>query len=123
MAKHRMLAVQMRCRAHYITQVSALTTSYPFLRSLRPTGNKELAPVRARPRVRHAQGPLVLMFQAGYNLILKLASVDRLAASSRPCRVASLDHKAFDDAVEDDVVVLPRLSKLGEVAACLQRKN
>lgn len=123
MAKHRVLAVQMRCRAHYITQVSALTTTYPFFRSLRPTGNKELAPVRARSCIRHAQSSLVLMFQARHNLILKLASVDGLAASSRPCRIASLDHKALDDAVEDHVVILARFSKLGEVAACLQGRN
>lgn len=63
------------------------------------------------------------MFQAWHDLVLKLASVDRLAASSRPCGVSSLDHKALDDAVEDHVVVFPRLSKLGEVAACLQRRN
>ncbi|KAI7326981.1 hypothetical protein KC326_g7 [Hortaea werneckii] len=49
MAKHRMLAVQMRCRAHYIRH------------TLRPTGDKKLAPVRARSSIRHAQGPLILI--------------------------------------------------------------
>lgn len=82
--------------------------------------NKELATIGARPRIRHAQRALVRMLQRRHDLILELAAVDRLAASAGAGWVTALYHKAWDDAVEDDAVVLAGGGELGEVLACLE---
>ena len=67
--------------------------------------DEELAAVRIRAAVRHAQDALASVFEIADEFIFELGAVDRAAAHAGAGGVAALDHKARDDAVEDDVVV------------------
>lgn len=87
LTENRMLAIQMGGRAQ---------------------GNKELATIGARPTIGHRQRALPRMHERAVELILELAAVENGApARAGPRWVAALDHEAWDDAVEDHVVVLP----------------
>lgn len=82
--------------------------------------DEELGTVRVLASVRHAQSSLALMLQRRHDLVLELAAVDGFAATAGAGWVPSLDHEAFDDAVEDDIVVLARFGESGEVLAGLK---
>lgn len=62
------------------------------------------------------------MSKRRHDLVLELAAVDGLAASSGTSGVAALDHETRDDAVEDYVVVFTRFGQGGEVLAGLIMK-
>ena len=62
------------------------------------------------------------MLQARVYLIRKLLAVDRIATSAGAGRIAGLEHKVGDDAVEDYVVVIATLSQGGEVLAGLRNR-
>lgn len=55
------------------------------------------------------------------DLVLELFTVNAAPAAAGPRRVAALDHKVLDDAVEDGVVVVAALCEGGEVLARLGR--
>ena len=60
------------------------------------------------------------MLQSRIDLIFKLFAVDGSAAAAGAGRVAGLEHEVWDDAVEDDVVVVAAFSEGGEVGAGLE---
>ena len=59
------------------------------------------------------------MLQRVDDLILKLGPIDGCATTTGARRIAALDHKALNDAVENDVVVLASLGQGSEVLTCL----
>ena len=59
------------------------------------------------------------MLERRDELVLKLRSVDGCATASGAGRIATLDHEALDDAMEDHVVVFARLGQGGKVLTCL----
>lgn len=82
--------------------------------------DEELAAVRVRTTVRHAQNPGPSMLQSRMNLVLELFAVDRAASATGSSGIASLYHEVRDDAMEDDVVVVASLSESRKVLASLQ---
>ena len=99
LAKHSVLTIQMRRRRQR---------------------NEELAAVRARAGVRHAESALAVVNEGGDDFVLKLAAVDAAAATTSARGVTALDHETLDDAVEDDVVVFACGGEGGEVVAGLE---
>ena len=61
------------------------------------------------------------MLQSGIYLIFKLFAIDGSAAAAGAGRVAGLKHEIWDDAVEDDVVVVASLGEGGEIGAGLEK--
>ncbi len=62
------------------------------------------------------------MLQARIDLIFELFTVDGSTAAAGAGRIAGLQHEVWDDAVEDDVVVVAALGEGGEVGAGLEDK-
>ena len=67
--------------------------------------DEELATVRVRPRIGHADRVRLVVFQRA-ELVLELAAPDGFAAGAVAERVAALNHELADDTVEDGVVVV-----------------
>ena len=85
--------------------------------------NKELTPVRILPAVGHTQNSRPGVFQAGIYLIFELFAIDGSATAAGTSRIAGLQHEVWDDAVEDDVVVVAALGEGGEVVAGLKMEQ
>jgi hypothetical protein len=98
LAKHGVLAVEVRSRAE---------------------GDKELAAVGAGTGVGHAERALAVVLEGRHELVLELGAVDGRATGTSSGGVTALDHEAWDDAVEDDVVVFAGGCQGGEVLAGL----
>lgn len=86
----------------------------------RGEGDEELAAIRIRPAIRHAQYSSPSVFETRMYLIFELLAVDRAAPSASAGGIASLDHEVRDYAVENDAVVVASLSECREVLACLE---
>lgn len=72
--------------------------------------NKKLTSITIRARISHRDNPSSGMFQGLYNFILKFpiwGVVDRFSTFTRPSWVTTLDHKAFNVAVEYSFIVIP----------------
>ena len=82
--------------------------------------DEELTPIRVLPTIGHTQYPRPRMLQARIYLIFELFTIDGCATTSRTGGIASLQHEVRDDAVEDDVVVVPALGQSGEVVTGLE---
>lgn len=54
-------------------------------------------------------------------LIIKFVPVDRASSSASPGWIPCLDHEVWNDAMNDDVVVVSSLRQTCEVFACLRR--
>ena len=59
------------------------------------------------------------MFQARMYLVRELVAKDGAATAAGAGGVAGLEHEVWDDAVEDDIVVVAALGEGGEVLAGL----
>ena len=92
----------------------------PWRRSQR---NKKLTSVCILSTIRHAQNPRACMFQPRIYLIFELFTINRSTTTPSAGRIASLQHEVWNDAVEDDVVVVAALGEGGEVVACLKKHN
>lgn len=57
------------------------------------------------------------MFQARVDLIFEFLAVDGGTAPAGSRGVAALDHKVFDDSMEDGGVVVPAVGESGKVFA------
>jgi len=68
--------------------------------------HKKLAPIRHRPRIRHAHHVRLIVPQTRAEFVLEALAPDAFAARAVAERVACLDHEFADHAVEDDVVVV-----------------
>jgi hypothetical protein len=79
--------------------------------------NKELAPIRVRSTVCHTEHASASMLQGSFDLVFEFLAVDGAAAAAGASRVARLDHKIGDDAMENDVVVKTLLSESREILA------
>src|SRR5919199_92387 len=81
--------------------------------------NEELGTIRVRPGIGHRHGthPIAALVQRRrrVDFIGKAPAPGRFAASSCAGWVAALNHKAFDDAVENDTVVVASFGKGDEV--------
>lgn len=82
--------------------------------------DEELAPVRVRPTVGHAEDPRARVLQSRVDLVLELLPVDGAPAASRARGVARLDHEVGDDPVEDHVVVVAFAGEAFKVLAGLR---
>ena len=71
----------------------------------RRLNDKELAAVRVRTCVRHAQCASEVVVVAA-ELVLERSAPDALAADTLAERVAALDHEIRDNAVEDNPVIV-----------------
>lgn len=81
--------------------------------------NKKLTPISIRARVSHAKNAFVVVLERGHDFVLEFAAPDALAAAAGAVGVAALDHEAWNDAVENDLVVVTSLCERAEVSACL----
>jgi len=81
--------------------------------------DEELASVRARAGVGHAERAFAVVFERRHELVLELGAVDGSTTGSSTGRITTLDHEARDDAVEDDVVVFAGGCQSGKVLAGL----
>lgn len=87
----------------------------------RPQRNEELRSIRIGTRIRHGERSFALVLEGGHEFVFEFRPVDATAAAAGARRVAALDHEAFDDAVEDYVVVFAGVGEGGEVFAGLYR--
>lgn len=79
--------------------------------------DKELTTIGILAGIRHAQHARTRVPEPWVNLVGKRAAPARLAAAPGAGWVTALDHKGWDDAVEDRVVVVAALHQCGEVGA------
>ncbi len=82
--------------------------------------DEELAPVRIRPAVGHAQDAGAGVLEGGVDLVVELVAVDGGAAAAGAGRVARLEHEVGDYAVKEEVVVVAAGGEGGEVFAGLR---
>jgi len=61
------------------------------------------------------------MLERGTDFVVEGITIYRLAATTSACWIPSLDHEVWNDAVEDDIVVVASLSKCCKVFACLMK--
>lgn len=87
----------------------------------RGQSDEELAAVGVLAAVGHAEDSGARVFQRRVDLVFKLVPVDTRPSAPRPRRVARLDHKVWDDSVEDDAVVVVSLRQRRKVLARLGR--
>ena len=81
--------------------------------------DEELAAIRIRPRVGHAEHARARVLERGADLVLECVAKDGRAAAAGACRVAALGHEAGDYAVEDGRGVVATADEGGEVLAGL----
>ena len=94
LAEHSVLAIEVRSRTE---------------------GDEELASIGAGTGVGHAKRTLAVVLERRYELVLELGTVDGGAACTGSSRVTALNHEAWDDTVEDDVVVFTGGCESGKV--------
>lgn len=73
-------------------------------------GNEELTAVRVRPSIGHTDRVRPVVFERRHELVLEVATPDRLAAGSGAGRIARLHHEALDDPMEYVPVVVAILA-------------
>ena len=66
--------------------------------------------------VSHGHNTSVRKLQSLMELIKKAATVDALPSFASPCRVSTLNHKAFDDSMKQRAVIVAFEAELKEVA-------
>jgi len=81
--------------------------------------DEELTAVGTRAAVGHGQNTRTSVLQRAIKFVCELAAPDRLSTTTGTGRVTTLKHEAWDDAVEDDAVVLTCVGEASEVLACL----
>lgn len=82
-------------------------------------GDEELTTVRVGAAIRHAENASTGVLEVVANLVFEFLAVDRASSSTGAGRITSLDHEVWDDAVEDDVIVVTSLRESREVVASL----
>ncbi len=90
-----------------------------FARAVR---DEELRAVCILPLIRHADDTPRVMGQRPVELVREVFAPDRVAALARARRVAALEHKVADVAVEDDAVVVAPFAQLRKVPHGLGRE-
>jgi len=102
---NNLLLKQVQCfkAVDQMTEHSELVVKGRVLR----IGHEKLRFVFVRPGVCHAQDSTLVMLELFLYFVFEGFSVNRLAAFTGACRIASLKNKAFDVPVEEsaDVVV------------------
>lgn len=93
----------------HATLDSAENSMFPIQPRGWSQGDEELTAIGVFATVGHAQNAGAGMLERGVDLICELFAVDAGSAASGACWVARLNHEVWDDAVEDDVVVVPSL--------------
>ena len=83
----------------------------------RKVGDEELAAIRLRAGVRHAQDTRFAVLQRWVDLVFKLVA---RTARARARRIAALDHEILDHAVELHAVIVAVLGEVQEVR-CRER--
>jgi hypothetical protein len=83
--------------------------------------DEELTSVGIGAAVRHAQYSRARVLQRGRDFVLELGAVDGSSAAAGTRGITALNHKVWDDPVEDEVVEVVALGEGGEVLACLRR--
>jgi len=68
--------------------------------------DKELTPIGIRATVCHTYGERFIMPQGFIEFILEIASPDRVSSCPVSNRTSRLDHKPFDDPMEDQIIVI-----------------
>jgi len=68
--------------------------------------NEELAAIRIRSAIRHAQNARAGMLEGRGNLVFEFLAIDRRAPAPRARGVPGLEHEVRDDAVEEERVVV-----------------
>lgn len=102
---------------------TALDSSKDGMLPIQPGGgrerNKELAAIRVRPGIGHAEHAGAGVPQGRVDLVVELVAVDGGAAAAGAGGVAALDHEVGNDAVEDGGGVVAATDEGGEVVAGL----
>ena len=81
-------------------------------------GYEELAAVGARSGVGHRQDASFVETQIGGAFVLEGLPPNRLAPTTGPSGIAALNHEIWNDAVENDSIVVAILHVSSEILAC-----
>ena len=84
--------------------------------------NEELTPVGILPTVRHTQNTRPRVLETRIDLIFEIFTVYGSAPAASAGGIASLQHEVWDDAVEDDIVVVAAFGEGSEIIAGLAER-
>lgn len=82
--------------------------------------DEKLASVCVRASVSHRKKSWLVEFYTRYALISKSLTPDGLSPSACASRISALDHKIFDDSMENNSIVVPFRYKTEKVLACFR---
>jgi len=85
--------------------------------------DEELAAIRIRSAIRHAQNASTGVLEVLVDFVLEFLAVDRASPTTGAGRITGLDHEVRDDAMEDDVVVIASLREGRKIFACLESQR